>query len=224
MSESKSEYKHPSYGLVQFSHRHGSPKLFGSALSQSLTQNYVTLSIRKATLIREEGNPDRHYGSISGDLIEVNLTAAQFSELLTTMNIGMGVPCTITRLNNQRVEDPPDLASEAEHLREDFQVRATQYVEALQKKILPRMREVVAKKNLNKADQAEILSAFEGVVRQAVDNLPYTLDLFQESTEKVVAAAKTEIDAFMRAAVVQAGLEALQGKSETAPQLKGKDD
>lgn len=218
------DFKHPSYGLVQFSHRHGSPKLFGSALNQHLTQNYVTLSIRKATLIREEGNPDRHYGSISGDLIEVNMTAAQFAELLTTMNIGMGVPCTISRLNNQRVEDPPALPSEAENLREDFKISLEKHVKELQDETLPRIREIVAKKNLNKADQAEILAAFQRVVRQAVDNAPFALDLFQESTEKVVAAAKTEIDAFMRAAVVQAGLEALQGKGTETPQLKGKDD
>lgn len=216
------DFKHPSYGMVQISRRSGSPKLFGSSLSQTLTQNYITISVRKATLIREGTDPDRYYGSMRGDLIEVDLSAAQFAELITTMNVGLGVPCTVSVLNNEKVAPPPDLSSESENIREKFKAEVTEFAREVQDDILPKVREILTKKTLNMADRQAVISAFERVARETGSNVPYTLELFEEATEKVVAAAKTEIDAVLTSVIMNAGLASLQANPEALGQLGAK--
>lgn len=222
MTEQK--FKHESYCLVQLSRRQGSPKLFASRLSQTLTQNYVCLSVRRAELIRDDSGMEHYYGSMRGDLIEVNLSAAQFAEMLTTMNIGMGVPGTLAYLQGERMQDPPDVSSEAESIRENFNKNVGDFSNKISKDTLPKIREVLAKKTLNKEDRRLIEKAFEEVVREVGANVPYAIDLFQEATEKVVSAAKTEIDAFFTTTAMQAGVAALQSGNVAAPALPGKSE
>jgi len=84
---------HPSYGTVMFTRTHcggGREKLFGSAITNHFTT--VKLTIREAEL-RHKYHEDRIWGDRK--IIEVELSAAQFVELLTTMNVGTGTPCTI---------------------------------------------------------------------------------------------------------------------------------
>jgi len=171
------EFRHPSYGLAQFSRRQGSPKLFGTALEHHY--NYVTLSIRRATLIRGD-HGDRYHGSLRGDLIEIDLSAAQFAELLTTMNVGMGVPCTINSLNNASVEAPPDLPNEAQGIRDGFKETFRTFVHGLAQKAQA-VREILEKKTLNKSDRDQIQRVIEGVVREMSDRAPFVIEMFRES-------------------------------------------
>jgi len=42
-------------------------------------------------------------------LIEVEMSQTQFAEMITSLNVGDGVPCTIRYLpDKHRIEDPPD--------------------------------------------------------------------------------------------------------------------
>lgn len=159
--DNEQEFTHPSYGLVQFSRRQGSPRLFGSALEDH--QHYVCLSIRRAQLLRGP-HGDRYYGPLRGDLIEVNLSAAQFGELLTTMNVAMGVPCTIDYLNHQKVEDPPEIPTEARSVRDGFQESLREFAKGLPAKAR-HVRNILQKKQLNKDDRAQIAAVIDEVIR-----------------------------------------------------------
>jgi hypothetical protein len=218
-SDKEQEFKHPSYGMVQLSRRTGNPTLFGSALDNHF--GYVTLSIRRATLVRDE-HGDRYHGSLRGDVVEVDLSGAQFAELLTTMNVGMGVPCTISLLNNQRVEPPPARPVEAKHIQDDFEKNLREFAKGLAGKS-KEVREILEKKNLNKEDRAQIQSVITDVIRELTDNAPFVITMFREATEKIVTAAKTEADAWLTTVIHQAGLKSIQ-EGQALLELPGKSE
>ncbi len=208
-------FEHESYGLVQFSHRSGNPKLFHSALENHY--NYVTLLVKTAKLRRSDTG-DRVDGPMHGNILEVDLSAAQFAELLTTMNIGSGIACTIRRREGKQVEPPPDIDTQTENLRSEFKVRAKEFT----KKILSRASGVTSllktKDKLSKADRESISGVISSIAQELSENIPFFVDMYQEATEKITTAAKAEVEAFMVGAVHQAGLAALAaGKVEVAP-------
>ncbi len=212
--EDEKEFKHPSYAMASFSHRQGSPKLFHSALEHHY--NYVTLSIKTATLLRGDTG-DRLYGPIHGDLIEVDFSSAQFAELLTTMNIGMGVACTLHSYNNKAIPRPPDIDSQTENLRAEFKDRAREFTKEILKET-ESVETLLNKPTLNKADRAKILCVLQRVSQELGQNMPFFVEMYQEATEKVATAAKAEIEGFMVGAVRQAGLAALAaGQVQVTP-------
>lgn len=206
---------HPAFAMVGFSRRQGNPgRLFGSALEHH--ESYVCLSIRRAERIRESGY-DRFFGGIRGDLIEVDLSAAQFAELLTTMNVGMGVPCTLRSFDAKKVEPiPDDDTLEVEHVRQSFAKKMRGLADKC-KDDVKEVKELLAKKNLTQADRAAILSKMESVMQEVSSNTPYMLQLFEEASEKVVSHAKAEVDAFITTNVVAEGLRAIKERVEAAP-------
>jgi len=112
------EYEsHPSWGMVQFSRvQHGGPcRLFGSSLEDHGTT--ILLHIFQG---RREHDLSEDHLMGGNELVAVELSAAQFAGLLTTMNIGHGVPCTIRRLPGQEMPDVPDDSRESERVRQSF--------------------------------------------------------------------------------------------------------
>ena len=82
---------HPCYGMISV-HRQtgGHTKLFGSPLDSH--PSTIAITIREA---------ERHH-NLSSDwffarkpIIEIDLSPMQYAEMITTPNVGSGVPCTI---------------------------------------------------------------------------------------------------------------------------------
>ena len=75
---------HPSFGIAKFSrHSCSHPQsLFGSSIGH---ENTITLTISRADHIRSDSSYDRYYEK--GQIIEVEMSAAQFAEMITTMNM-----------------------------------------------------------------------------------------------------------------------------------------
>lgn len=223
MERKEEKHSHPSYGLVSFSRRSGNPgRLFGSPLSNH--ESYVTLSVRKAEFIRD-GFHDRFFGSIRGDLFEVDMSAAQFAELLTTMNVSMGVPCTIAYVDGERVPRPPELKQEVEKVHTTFKDGISDLVKSTKSRAKEIRKILSEKKSLVKDDREQIGKLLDTIAMELESNLPFVLSLFQEATEKVVTHAKAEIDAFVTTNVVAAGLKSIleASKEPQAPQLPSAD-
>jgi len=217
LDEEKEE--HESFGLVSFTRTTGNPgRLFGSPLRNH--ESYVTLRVSKAVRLNSHGQ-DRYYGSHRGDVVEVSMSAAQFAELLTTMNVGLGVPCTINYVGGKRLEKPPeDMELEVEKVRRTY----GRDLQELVKKVRegrPEMEKILEKKSLTVADK-KALQEFMGLIeRHATDNAPFMLSQFEEATETVVKHAKAEIDSFVTANVVQQGLAAIAAGREKGQEPPG---
>jgi hypothetical protein len=207
MSEDKQVLNHPSYALASFSRRSGSPKLFASAIDKHYS--YICLQLKRAELVRRD-HGDYYNSSIQGDIVEVDFSAAQFAELLTTMNVGLGVPCTLRRLNNERIEEPPDVLTEAENVANEFEGDMKGFAKKILGTTIPRAKEILAKTNITKADRAELAGIFDKIGMELKNNIPFILDCFQEAIQKKVAVAKAEVDSLFTSVINKLGLKALE--------------
>ena len=105
------EREHESYGILHISRvsSTGAVRLFGSPLATHYGS--IRLSISGGKWIHGL-NHDRFYG-MNKDHIEIEMSAAQFADAITRLNIGSGTPCTVRYIAGRRVEDPPEHATEA---------------------------------------------------------------------------------------------------------------
>ena len=208
-SDNETIFEHESYVLVNFSRTHGSPgPLFGSALEQHGT--FITLKVSKGVRIHDNNHGyDRYFGSMSGDILEIAFSASQFAELLTTMNVGCGVPGTLRRFQNKGVPTPPATPTETSKIQENFDRRIKDLTGST-KKLEKDIEELLASTELSKKDIEAIRGKVRSLTREVCDNAPYMIESFAEAVEKTVTSAKTEIDSFYTTAVMGAGLKALQ--------------
>jgi hypothetical protein len=206
MPDDEFERDHPSYGLVRISRMNGGmgqTRLFGSPLAT----HYGTIRLTIGTAKWIHGlHHDRYYGSIKGEHIEIEMSAAQFADMITSLNVGNGTPCTIRYVNGARVENPPDFPTEAEHIRDNFEGALDKY-KAKAKTYRKRIEELTAK--LTTKAREEIRIALDVMEDQLAQNVPFVIKQFQEAATKVTTAAKAEVEAFVMHAVRSAGLDAI---------------
>lgn len=214
---------HPSFGLAQLNRTQSSGTLFGSSLT--MIQNTVRLTIHTNVELIRGDTGDRYYPH-GRSAIEVEFSAAQFAEFVTTMNVGFGVPCTVRRFNGEIIKTPPSLEAEAVKQRKVFGDKMRASVEGL-KKHARELRDYLSNSNIPKKHWDPLTKPIQQMLDEVGVNSEFWMELFEEATEKVVKEAKSEVDAFVTSAIHRAGLEHLQGlaapKPIEMPMLNGKD-
>lgn len=201
-------FKHESYGMVSLSRvqSSGRRRLFGSALDR----HYNTIVLRVHRAERRHKLSMDWYHAEQTPLVEVELSAAQFAEMLTTMNVGNGVPCTLRSVAAKTMTEPPEERTETEEVREGFKEMA----EALGKRMVSFRKEVATaleSRGVTKATRDVVIKGVDSILQEVNSNMPFVLSQFQEATSKVVASAKAEVEAFAMHAIITAGLEHLRG-------------
>jgi len=208
MSDDEFEREHPSYGLVSISRitgGSGARRLFGSPLAN----HYGTIRLSIGTAKWIHGlHHDRYYGSLRGEHIEVEMSAAQFADMITSLNMGSGTPCTIRHLTGVQIPPPPDYATEAEHIRDNFEGSLDKY-KAKARTYRKKIEDLTSK--LSTKAKEEIRIALDVIEDQLSSNVPFVVKQFQEATTRITSAAKAEVDAFVTGVVRAAGLEAIAG-------------
>lgn len=100
--------QHPSYGMIRFARSSiggSGTALFGSSIMHN---NVIRLSISKGMMEREVNEDWFLAGTDINDMIvEVEMSYTQFAEAITSLNIGEGIPVTITKVNGTFVEPCP---------------------------------------------------------------------------------------------------------------------
>lgn len=209
------EETHPSYVMVGFSRISGHPgPMFGSSIENHHT--FIRLHVARASVQHDLGRD--WYHSEHRPIIEVDLSASAFAELLTTMNVASGVPGTMRSFDGKRVEEPKWIKLESKKVRDAFRDDMEQIAEKA-KKLQHDVEQLLAKKNLTQADRNLVSEAMRMIVQQIGSDAPFMLKQFEEAAEKVVAAAKAEVDSFMTHAITAAGMKALDmaPQTESAP-------
>lgn len=212
---------HESFGLVSF-HRisNGGTRLFESSVKSPTS---IQLTIKRAVVDR-----DLHSNWIFGrdTLVEVELSPAQFASLLTTMNVGEGVPCTIRYARDgelKRMERVPDQELDTQKIKDEYRQELEQYFEKELSPQVEGIREILdSTDRLKRADRDQISSLLDILEGKFSHSASFTLDQFEESTEKVVTQAKAEIDSFVTTMVQKTGLETLKAENVLLP--KGRED
>lgn len=201
---------HPAGVTVQFSRVSGSRSFFGSSIK---SHSWIQLTIRKATL--ESSFGEDRASTTHNPIVEVDLSPAQFAELLTTMNYGVGVFGTMTHFDKKSVEKyvapEPEIERTEAYVHEKIDAMFARHEETIAE-----LSALVEKSKLNQKDKKEMLMRL-----RVDDHLRSNYDFFKKQlTEvkgKLVTQAKAEVEAHISASVSNAGLEALRA---SAPQMQ----
>lgn len=193
--------EHPAYAMIGASRVSSSPgtPLFGSDF---LHQHFVTIRIKGAILRR--GN-ERDWIHGTKEYIEVALSEAQWASFVAAMNVGDGVPCTLTFKEGEGLV--PGIEYETNR-REQFNVELGERLTHA----LKLLDDAAAKVEASKAGVREKKEAGEAI-RQArqelTSNLPFLAQQFDEHAEVTIEKAKIEVAAYINSAIARAGLQAL---------------
>jgi len=208
--------EHESFGLALLTRRsHSGPgtHLFGSALDKHPTT--IVLSILRGQRIHSNLAYDRYFpASGANHIVDVELSAAQFANLITNPNMGVGFPCTLREVAGITMEGVPyEHTSEQKKIVETFQ-RDVKDVAATVKPQVDEARAILAKKSLGKADRERLASIIQKIVRLYSDKAPHVAEMFNEATDTMLTHAKAEVEAYATAVIHSAGLESLRSKQE----------
>lgn len=197
---------HESYGMLAF-HRvscSGAQPLFGSSIKHRDT---IMLTLKQGHM-RRNMNEDWYFGDKM--LFEVEMSATQFADLITSMNMSDGVPVTIRYMRDGKFiqcEEPPFIDRGELH-RAEFKEHLDGVYE-LSKKLIKDVEEKLEKKTLNKADKKEILSMLNRISMNIGCNQDFQIRQFDRQMEKSTTEAKGEIEAFFQNKINQIANQAL---------------
>ncbi len=133
----------------------------------------------------------------------------QFSELITSMNMGDGIPVTLNYTEQDGCIESPEFTSKLDIHENEFK-EMTKRVNSEAVALVATMKELLSGSGtVKKADREALINQAEAVSRDIGANMPYVEECFKESMDKVVVDAKGTIEAFYQHRVIESGLKAL---------------
>jgi len=204
----KESFKHESFGQILFTRTNGHASFYGSELEQ---QNYISMELHQSEIQREL-TQDRYY-TYGVPLVRIRMSSGQFSEMITGMNMGSGVCCTIERLMGKKVDELPIAENRKEFIHRKFEDRMKSFAVTLKEK-QARVKELSAKKTLSKVDQQELNWTVEWLTQEVASNIPFFSKCFQETMDEVVFEAKLEVENSIQHKISMLGLNELHNQNK----------
>ena len=201
-------YTHPSFGQIHFSRSNGTHNFYGSELQQD---HYITMYVKKSELNRDLSS--EHYYAYDPSLIEIRMTSSQFAEMITSMNSGTGVPCTIEMVNGKTVEKFPNPESRKEFVHRKFNERMKEFGDKIREN-KNKAKEIVKKKTLSKDDVMNLTHQLEWLTTEIESNIPFFMECFQETMDEVVVEAKAEVENAIQHKITTLGMEELHKQNK----------
>lgn len=209
--------KHPAFGQVSLSRVRGSVKLYGSALDRH--DEFIVLRVTRSELNHDLGR--NWYYADNKSIVELALSPAQFADMITGLNIGGGVPCTLWYIEGQEVPAIPwDHETESKKVVDSFKREVQETVENLNQ-FVEQMQSVLNKSGtITKAERDGLSRVLDKFNQLYKDNAPFMVEQFQNAAAKVVTSAKAEVEAFAHRVTVETGVKVLTQASETPEQKR----
>lgn len=199
---------HPSFGQIRFNRTDANGKTFyGSALPQD---HYISMEVYHSEIHRDLTQDD-YYSR--GQILRVRMSSGQFAEMITSLNIGSGVPCTIERIEGKEIPKLPELENRQEFVLRKFEDRMKEFADKLRER-QKQAKELVAKKTLSKDEMRQLQTHLDSMTMEIERNIPYFSKCFQENTNEVVVEAKIEIENALQHKINTLGLKALHDQNQ----------
>jgi ElaB/YqjD/DUF883 family membrane-anchored ribosome-binding protein len=199
---------HPSFGVVSLSRGQwsgGGVQLFGSPLEAH--QTTIALRVCRADRSHALGSEWIHGRDA---IVEVLLSPMQYAELLTTMNVGQGVPCTIRHVQGEDIPELPRLTTERANVKDEFKHEMRDLGDRLDK-FASEATEILTKRgDIKKTEREALHQRIKMLIQDVRSNMPFMLEQFDKATDRVTTAAKADIDAFVTTAVTMLGFDKLE--------------
>lgn len=207
--------QHESWGMVGLSRVTfaGSRQLFGSDITNHTA---ILLRIKHAKKSRELGRD----WTMGEDLIcEIMLSPNQFADLICNMNVGDGVPCTITfTAQDGNIEYQPEdnklVVIEAERMENDAQM-----MQQLSNSIM-HIQELVSHKKMPKGEGQSIVRELKSLYKYISDGgSDFLRNQAKKEIANMVTEAKSQVSDFINNKIYSVGLETLIDASTVTPEL-----
>lgn len=191
---------HPAFGVAVVVRSHGA----GRALFQSdlVHNDTIRVSVRRASRKRDLNHDWVHARE---ELVEIEMSLAQWGALVSSIGLGSGVPVTIRRTEQDAfVPDIPHQPRTAESLHEVKSVTDRLYQRV--KVATAELRAAIYERKGARAIK-EALNQIENAVANAGSNAQFAVNSLAEAGEKVVAQARADIEAHILEALGVSGGE-----------------
>lgn len=193
------KYSHPAFGLVSASRVSGNRTLFGTDF---IHRNFVVIRVRPAELQRSLAHD--WVGPSGQPFVEVALSEAQWATLVSSLNVGQGVPCTLEYVNGEEMPGIPHRETSAVH-KAEFKERVKEITELVAKT----RRQIDAELGLPKKKKDTILAHLVRLEQDLSQNMPWYTKVLEEQMHNTVESAKVEVSAYINAMITRTGLSAL---------------
>lgn len=212
-------FEHESYASVRLTRRSGGHRrLFGSPLHGH--SETVVLSIH--TCEEKHDLAQSWFFPSHRPIVEVEMSQAQFAQLITTMNVHGGTPATLRSFDGVRKEDPPVRQVEHEMIEEALAPdgERSRNIHKHLDEAMEVLKDALRRKSVRKGDVEEALARVSRAKSIIRSDLPFVLESFREAAEKVKTATMAEADAWLTGVVQRTGIAALR----RLPEISGTDE
>lgn len=201
----KEEIKHESFGKLRFSRVSCTPaqRFYGSELAQS---HYIQMTLEESEVHRTL--TQESYFCSGKTLVQLRMSTGQFAELITSLNTGSGTPVTIELVGEKFMEKLPEIESRKEFVHNAFTERMKSFGDTI-RKVQEDAKNIVKKKTLSKEDIRNLTHHLDWLTGEVERNIPFFAEQFQETMDKVVLEAKTEVENAIQHKISVLGLEEL---------------
>ena len=199
---------HESFGQISIDRVTGvGSQFYGSELPQD---NYISIEINHSELNRDL---TREWYFPTNQILKLRMTSNQFAELITSLNNGGGVPCTLERIENKSIEQFEKQESRKEFVHRKFKERMKEFAIRIRDN-QQKAKTIINKKTLSKQDISDLNFNIDWLTQEITSNIPFFMECFQETMDEVVLEAKTEVENAIQHKINVLGLNALQEQNK----------
>lgn len=189
---------HPCYAQIGANRVNGGAVLYGSDFTH---QGSIRIAIQTSELHRDLSY-DRYHSDRT--LIEVEMSEAQWATFVSSMNIGDGVPCTLTRRDGKMVPSLPKPTPRREKFNEEAAEACKEAFQAIDQ-----LQQMISDTKLSQKQRDELAKTAERIRSSLNSSLPFVLDQFSEHMEEQVEQAKIAVNGYVHSRMTRAGAAAL---------------
>ena len=187
--EERTTKSHPSYGVIVVSRATGD---FNNLFQSSVGGNTgMILEICEAE-VSDSGLGEDHIHPRK-ELIEIHLSPLQWAEMISSVSLGGGTPCTIHRLHGKMIEEPPKEEALAHRNARQYEEELDDLA-AFSRRAENLVGDILAKGGKMKAtDRNALREIFRKLTRTVTDSGPFMVKQTEEALNRMVQEAKATI-------------------------------
>ena len=197
-------------GIARFNRVSGNRNLYGSPFTHP---SYVELTISRGKMETSYGKTE-YWAQHNNPYIVVDFSNNQFAELITTMNIGSGIPCTVHRFNGQTYNYNSVKP-------EDNRVKVNHQIDESSKTIINQLNEliqIIEEEKMSQRTKARLINQARRISLTLRESLPYVVKQYSEYLDRLEQQSKTEIASYADIAIKQYGLDKLNTPTLLLPE------
>ena len=198
-------------GVISIHRINGSIKLFATPFERH--EAGIEIRIHGAAGYNSSGrtkyHPDR-----GRPLLKIWMSNLQFSEAITNLGRGDGVPCTIKNIGRESMPEPPIRNEVA-----DFHLEAKAAIAESLSGVRASIAVIRNSSSMSKKEKEAAISCLRAAIQSLEGSLPFIAEIFREFMVESIHHAKAEVAAYCEQMEIERGRYALAAGREL-PQLE----